>query len=404
MSKSVLLMFSSRSFPVYGFSSVVSHLTYKSLIHSELKQFGPVLFFEIIKIGIKNDCSKYKLIILGLLCHTCLTLSIPQSWWATLHWISVQMVLCLLDPNKEDSVILVMKLKWSKQTSFHVSVYVHLGCVWICKMHSPNIKGRERQQKDNEWIHLNNFLLTFKFSPKFGSKLFSDKEWTDETGKLKKMGFSAHAAKFNNKENMWLRSRCISKYVFEDFLTIVNEILNISGFPGGSNGGEFACQCRRPERCWFDRWVGKIPWWRAWKPTPVFLAGESHGQRSLSGYIPWGRKELDTTEWLTLSLSLDIFMHWEEGSSVMSDSLWPHGLYSYGILQTRILGSPSLLQGIFPIQGSNPGLSWQVDSLPAERPGKPRNTGVGSLSLLQGIFLSQEVNRGLLHYRQILFF
>ena len=79
MSKSVLPMFSSRSFPVYGFSSVVSHLTYKSLIHSELKQFGPVLFFEIIKIGIKNDCSKYKFIILGLLCHTCLTLSIPQS-------------------------------------------------------------------------------------------------------------------------------------------------------------------------------------------------------------------------------------------------------------------------------------------------------------------------------------
>ena len=51
------------------------------------------------------------------------------------------------------------------------------------------------------------------------------------------MGFSAHVAKFNNKESMWLRSRCISKYVFEDFLTIVNEILNISGFSGGSNGG-----------------------------------------------------------------------------------------------------------------------------------------------------------------------
>ena len=46
----------------------------------------------------------------------------------------------------------------------------------------------------------------------------------------------------------------------------------------------------------FDPWVRKIPWRRKWKPTPVFLPGESHGWRSLVGYSPWGRKELDTTE------------------------------------------------------------------------------------------------------------
>ena len=44
----------------------------------------------------------------------------------------------------------------------------------------------------------------------------------------------------------------------------------------------------------FDPWVGKIPWKGAWKLTPLFLPGESHGQRSLVGYSPWGRK--DTTE------------------------------------------------------------------------------------------------------------
>ena len=33
-----------------------------------------------------------------------------------------------------------------------------------------------------------------------------------------------------------------------------------------------------------DPWVGKIPWRREWLPTPVFLPGESHGQRSLAGY------------------------------------------------------------------------------------------------------------------------
>ena len=46
----------------------------------------------------------------------------------------------------------------------------------------------------------------------------------------------------------------------------------------------------------FDNWVRKTAWRRTWKPTPVFLPGESHGQRSLEGYSPWGRTELDITE------------------------------------------------------------------------------------------------------------
>ena len=46
----------------------------------------------------------------------------------------------------------------------------------------------------------------------------------------------------------------------------------------------------------FDPWVRKISWRRAWQLTPVFLPGESHGQRSLAGYSTWGRKESDMTE------------------------------------------------------------------------------------------------------------
>ena len=46
-------------------------------------------------------------------------------------------------------------------------------------------------------------------------------------------------------------------------------------------------ECRRPG---FSSWVGKIPWRRAWQPTPAFLHGESHGQRSLVGYSPWGHR------------------------------------------------------------------------------------------------------------------
>jgi len=55
------------------------------------------------------------------------------------------------------------------------------------------------------------------------------------------------------------------------------------GFPGGASGKESACLWKRHG---FDPWVRKIPWRRAWQPTPVFLPGESRGQRRLVGYSP----------------------------------------------------------------------------------------------------------------------
>ena len=61
------------------------------------------------------------------------------------------------------------------------------------------------------------------------------------------------------------------------------------GFSGGSAVKESACQCRR---CRFDPWVGKITWRRKWQPIPVFLPGESQGQRSLAGYSSWGHKRV----------------------------------------------------------------------------------------------------------------
>ena len=91
-----------------------------------------------------------------------------------------------------------------------------------------------------------------------------------------------------------------------------------------------------------------------------------------------------------------------ESHSVVSSSMGPHGLYSpwNSPGQNTGVGSLSLLQRIFPIQGSNPCV---LDSLPAEPHGKPKNTAVGSLSLLQQIFPAQELNWGLLHCRQILY-
>ena len=61
----------------------------------------------------------------------------------------------------------------------------------------------------------------------------------------------------------------------------------------GASEDSVCLQCRRPG---FDPWVGKILWRRKWQPTPVFLPGESHGQRSLAGYSPRGRTESDTAE------------------------------------------------------------------------------------------------------------
>ena len=54
----------------------------------------------------------------------------------------------------------------------------------------------------------------------------------------------------------------------------------------------------------FFIWYYTCFWRRQWHPTPVLLPGKSHGRRSLVGCSPWGRKELDTTEWLHFHSSL----------------------------------------------------------------------------------------------------
>ena len=68
------------------------------------------------------------------------------------------------------------------------------------------------------------------------------------------------------------------------------------GLPRWISGKESSCQCKRHRRLRFDAQVGRIPWRRKWQPTPVFLPGESHGERSLVACSPWGHKELNRTE------------------------------------------------------------------------------------------------------------
>ena len=78
-----------------------------------------------------------------------------------------------------------------------------------------------------------------------------------------------------------------------------------SGLPRWLSGKESTNQCRR---LGFNPWAGKIPCRRKWQPTPVFSPGESHGQRSLAGYSPWGPSESDTTEWL-INNDTSLYIH-----------------------------------------------------------------------------------------------
>ena len=113
------------------------------------------------------------------------------------------------------------------------------------------------------------------------------------------------------------------------------------GFPGGSDGKESACNAgilgSNPRT--------GIPWRRAWQTTPVFLPGELHGQRSLAGYTnlfynPWGSKESDTTEQLTVSLSQ---LYYIVAASVYTHSALSKGKptknYDVGSMLGRDLGA-----------------------------------------------------------------
>ena len=90
-------------------------------------------------------------------------------------------------------------------------------------------------------------------------------------------------------------------YLFWKFL--INGIILYVRLPRRLSSKESACQCKRYE---LNPWIGKIPWRRKWQLTPAFSPGKFHGQRSLVCYSPWGCKESDTTERLSLRTVCDL--------------------------------------------------------------------------------------------------
>ena len=121
-------------------------------------------------------------------------------------------------------------------------------------------------------------------------------------------------------------------------------------------GKESSWQCRRYE---FDLWVEKISCRRKWQPTPIFLKGESHGQRSLAAYTVQGvlKNLTGLSNWTELNCA--VLSH-----SVVSDFVTPMdcslpGSSAHGILQARILewvAIPFSRGSSQSREGSNPGL------------------------------------------------
>ena len=125
---------------------------------------------------------------------------------------------------------------------------------------------------------------------------------------------------------------------------MISLFVSTRDFAGASDSKEFACNAGDP--VWS---LGQQDSWRRkWQPTPVFLLGESHGQRSLVGYSSWSHKELDTTEWLTLHFHLASYKQ-ESAAATAPESLQscptlcnpingsPRGSPVPGILQARTL-------------------------------------------------------------------
>ena len=145
------------------------------------------------------------------------------------------------------------------------------------------------------------------------------------------------------------------------------------GFPGGF----LFLQCGRSG---FNPWVRKIPWRRKWQPAPVFLPGESHGQRSLVGYSPRGRKESDTTERLHFHHVPTIVLKWKVKVLVfqscptlcnpMDCSLADSSVH--GILQARILEWVAMFfsRGSSQPRDQTGSPALLADSLPTEPLGK----------------------------------
>ena len=115
---------------------------------------------------------------------------------------------------------------------------------------------------------------------------------------------------------------------------ILHMVVYTWSFPGDSAVNIICLHCRSRRRLGFDPWVWKIPWRRAWQPTPVFLPGESHWQRSPEGYSPCGHSVRH--DWSDLAYTVHI------RQSQSPSSFHPSPNYVHmSILRLRVYSYPA---------------------------------------------------------------
>ena len=150
---------------------------------------------------------------------------------------------------------------------------------------------------------------------------------------------------------------------------------------------ESTCQCRRLR---FNPHVGKIPWSRKWQPMPVFLHGESHGQRSLASYSPQGCKELDMTEQLTLLLLCRI--RGFPGSSTVKESTCNAGDVSSipGTGRSPGVGNGNSLQDSCLKSPMDRG-AWRVTAHGVAKSWTRLSTHTGRHCRIRGVFLKDTI-------------
>ena len=205
--------------------------------------------------------------------------------WKELSYINIlRLKVACLVLNQNTVFILILELrKW------HI-IFIVSYTLWECEKNIfliffPDTKFVLVNSKLH-WVHTQSFSRSLQIGTTVSQKEY---DWNFTGSATPKAALATQGSLGIARHWSLLSSLVICAFFF--FCPVPLE-----GFPGG--GKEFGCQCRKRMRQVFSSWVGKIPWRRKWQPTPVFLPGESHGQRNTVGCSPWGCKESDTlSDW-----------------------------------------------------------------------------------------------------------
>ena len=165
------------------------------------------------------------------------------------------------------------------ESTKYVCVYIYIGFPGGTNGKEPTCQWRRHKRHGFDlWVR----KIPWRRLPgEYSSVLVWWSSWTEEPGRLQSTGSP-------RVRHHW------------SYLAHIYIYMYVYGFPGGSDNKESACNAGLE----FNPWVRKNPWKRAWKPTPVFLPREFHGQRSLAGYTPWGHIYIWNTQ-----IDYDIYIH-----------------------------------------------------------------------------------------------